>query len=245
LRVTSSFAAASAKRQHGYQSTLLLLLQVAWHDTLLPQQPLQGRQAVAAVFKWLHVALSDLQLQVAEVVSVEDHHILLYYTAAGTHTGPLHSSLGQHSCTPQQQQQQQQDFVEPTGKPASWTGSLVLRMQPDSAAAAGMAAVVAWHSWDPLFLYQQVGLRPSSAVPEAPPAAPVVLQDVPAGPAVPQAAAGPAVQAVQPAAAAAAAAAAEECSQPEACKKVVQQYFDIYNSGEQCNISSKTPALFG
>uniref|UniRef100_A0A383WE51 Uncharacterized protein n=1 Tax=Tetradesmus obliquus TaxID=3088 RepID=A0A383WE51_TETOB len=227
----------------------LLDANVVWHDTLLLQHPLQGRPAVAAVFSWLQLALFDLQLKVEEVVSVEDHHILLYYTAAGTHTRPLRSNLGLHSGSSQQQQhhqhqqqqqqqrgqqQQQQQDVPPSGKPVSWTGSLVLRMQPDSAAAAGMAAVEAWHSWDPLFLYQQVGLSPSSDVPEAPPAAPVAVQDA--------AAAGPAAAQVasvsaEPAAAAAAAA-ADGGSQPEARKAVVQQYFDIYNSGDFARLPS-------
>jgi hypothetical protein len=68
---------------------LVLLLQVAWHDTLLPQQTLSGIVSVAALFIWLVTALPDLQLNVAEVVSAENHHILLYYTAAGTHSGLL------------------------------------------------------------------------------------------------------------------------------------------------------------
>jgi hypothetical protein len=202
---------------------LLLLMQVVWHDTLLPQHPLQGRQAAAAVFNWLHAALPDLQLQVGEVVSVEQHHILLYYTAAGTHTGTLHSSFELYSCD-DSSQQQQVDAVKPTGNAVSWTGSLVLRMQPDSAAAAaagaaGMRAAAAWHSWDPLFFYQQVGLNPSTAVPEAPPAAPVAMQD---------AAAGAAIQA---------AAAVEGDSKTDARKAVVQQYFNIYNSGEHAKLA--------
>lgn len=217
-------AAVALLEQIGAPSAIEQLLDanVVWHDTLLPQQPLQGRQAAAAVFNWLHAALPHLQLQVGEVVSVEQHHILLYYTAAGTHTGTLHSSLELCSCD-DSSQQQQVDAVAPTGNAVSWTGSLVLRMEPESAAAAeaGMKAAAAWHSWDPLFLYQQVGLNPSIAVPEAPPAAPVAAQG---------AAAGPAIQA--------AAAAVEDDSETEARKAVVQQYFNIYNSGDFTQLPS-------
>jgi hypothetical protein len=210
---------------------LLLLSQVAWHDTLLPQQALSRSNSVAALFSWLVTALPDLQLKVAEVVSVEDHHILLYYTAAGTHSGYLQPSLGLTACStvPSLQLQMQPEAVAPTGSHVSWTGSLVLRMRADTAAAAaaGMAGVEAWHSWDPLFMYQQIGLKPSAALPEAPAAAPVAQQGRREAPATPHAELQEAAVEVQTAAAAA----DTDSSQLEARKAVVRQYFDVYNSG--------------
>jgi hypothetical protein len=100
-------------------------------------------------------------------------------------------------------------------------------MQFDSAAVVRMVAVEAWHSWDPLFMYQQIGLKPSAALPEAPAAAPVAQQHARDAPAAPQAEMQEAAAEVQ----AAAAAAADGESQLEARKGVVQQYFDVYNSG--------------
>lgn len=203
----------------------------------MPGQPLKGVAAVVALGSWLRGALPDLQLAVEEVVSAEDHHVLLYYTAQGTNTGPLQPYLHQ-----QQQQQQQATAsasdsasqpaapsLPASGKPVSWTGSLVLRLEPAATGAcnpttgsgsgggsasstsgsigSSLKVISAWHSWDPLFMYQQIGAVPCT-VPSAPPAAP---------------AAAPCAESI--------AVAGDSEDEVAQSKAVVKQYFETYNTG--------------
>jgi hypothetical protein len=183
-------------------------------------------------------------LRVTEVASAEGHHVLIYYSATGTHDGDLRGTLyDDGGAAGIDEADAAASVVAPTGRAVSWTGSLVLRLRPSEAAAAAVEAgaavpseavdgsnighnfvvVAAWHSWDPLFLYEQIGLAPS-AVPAAPQAAPAI------GNATAAAGAGAGAAAQEGAAAAASAAAAAEGG-PEQWKAVVQQYFEIYNSG--------------
>ncbi|KAF8069583.1 COQ5 [Scenedesmus sp. PABB004] len=196
--VTAAVAALVEGVFSGAAAAALLDDQTTWHDALVPGAPLAGGAAgVAALAAALRGAAGDLAVAVDEVVCLEQRHVLAYYTASGTHTGPLAPPLPPHA-------------APATGRPVRWTGSLVLRLVDDARSggdtAGGVRAAAAWHSWDPLFLCEQVGAAPGG-VPRAPPHAP-----------------GGAPPAPPPGA-------ARQLS-PEACKAVVRRYFEIYNSGD-------------
>ncbi|PNH09099.1 hypothetical protein TSOC_004310, partial [Tetrabaena socialis] len=175
---------------------------VVWHDSLLPGRDLIGLERLQALRDLLRGALPDLRLRLQQPLQLgEQGTVLGYWTAEGTHSGPLGPSL------------------PPSGARASWEGSVLIRTQPQpqpqpqapgdgdvepGAAAAGdraqgppqgpgqdgqgqqatdgqgqaaagpgaaRRAVEVWWSWDPIFLFRQLGWQQGAVAESGPQAA--------------------------------------------------------------------------
>eukprot|EP00198_Chlamydomonas_reinhardtii_P008486 XP_001697823.1 predicted protein [Chlamydomonas reinhardtii] len=155
-----------------------VLLQLVWHDALRPGQSFVGIQRLQAVRDLLRGAVPDLALRLTSrpLHTGEDGVVLGYWAARGTHTGALGPDL------------------PASGTAVSWEGSVVVRTRPVStpnsstpgagaapqadsaeageaepasqqtAAGAALEGVEVWWSWDPVFLFRQMGWK------ECPPA---------------------------------------------------------------------------
>ncbi|KAG2451833.1 hypothetical protein HYH02_003609 [Chlamydomonas schloesseri] len=147
---------------------------VVWHDSIRPGQSFVGFKQLQVVRDLLRGAVPDLVLRLTSrpLHTSEQGMVLGYWAAQGTHTGPLGPDL------------------PASGAPVSWEGSVVVRTtqpvsgrssaddpeghdaparaapQPEAAPAGdALKGVEVWWSWDPVFLFRQMGWK------EAPPAA--------------------------------------------------------------------------
>ncbi|KAG2441723.1 hypothetical protein HXX76_003338 [Chlamydomonas incerta] len=153
--------------------------ELVWHDSIRPGHSFVGVKRLQAVRDLLRGAVPDLVLRVSSrpLHTGEEGVVLGYWTAQGTHKGPLGPDL------------------PASGAAVSWEGSVVVRTravassstpvndssagtapQADStaaaeaepapqqtSAAAALEGVEVWWSWDPVFLFRQMGWKESPA----------------------------------------------------------------------------------
>lgn len=80
-----------------------------YRDHLAPQQP-PGIQGFKDFLKMVSTAFPDIQVRVEDVIAEKDR-VAIRLSVSGTHTGIL---MGE---------------IQPTGKPAKWTGIDILRIE--------------------------------------------------------------------------------------------------------------------
>jgi steroid delta-isomerase-like uncharacterized protein len=103
-------------------------------DHALPPGVPAGREGVKQVFRLLHTAFPDLQIEIEDLIA-EDDQVVGRVAARGTHQGEF---LG----------------IAPTGKPVSFNAINVVRI-------AGGKIVERWSQADNLALLQQLGAVPA------------------------------------------------------------------------------------
>ncbi|GIL87032.1 hypothetical protein Vretifemale_15196 [Volvox reticuliferus] len=221
--------------------------QVIWHDSLLPEAPLFGQEQLKGLVDFFRGSMPDLSLNMQRPLHVGEQGVVLgYWKASGTHTGALGPSL------------------PPSGARVSWEGSVVIRTQPALAApsqpggeeqaaeptpgadggavATGLLGSTVWWSWDPVFLFRELGwkeqFRPAGGAVPAPPAEDDLATRTAMEARDAFATEAEAAEAAAAAVAAAAAATERLAESPEALamaqaanRTVVEMYFHTYNTG--------------
>ncbi|EFJ44378.1 hypothetical protein VOLCADRAFT_106422 [Volvox carteri f. nagariensis] len=168
-----------------YARTCLMLwpTQVIWHDALLPDKALVGRYQLQELVDLFRGAMSDLSLQLQRPLHTGEQGLVLgYWKATGTHTGALGPSLPPSGATASWEG----SLVIRTAQPVQGLASAAPTNDEVATATAppndddddgGEAAstvpellrgVEVWWSWDPIFLYRQLGWQQQQGHQEEP-----------------------------------------------------------------------------